>query len=169
MPSGKGEALALQASQVVDAILLSDFGRRGGRRKLQEELLKRPPFVELRRVAHKKGVLFLAVELLKFYDLALEILIARATSAATGKVVNTQDFWSAQQEIKRAVLGAGYEEHKYLDIFVGLDFLAGQKVRDESELSLAKLRSDLQEKITELTPQKNSGKEIECEMQTAQI
>ena len=170
----KGAALAAQARVVINLILHSDFDRRGGRRKFQERLLAQPLIVELREAAPRKpSATTLAAKLLAFYEQSLAILITRAeNSVRTEKgmrLESTQSFWNAQQEIKRAVLGRGYEEHKFLGIFVGLDFLAGQKVRDESEFGLKELRNALQAKIETLSPRGNPRKETTCSAQAAQV
>lgn len=164
----RGEALALQAGVVAGITLRADFNRREGKRKFQVQLVACPLFAELRGAAEKKNVLQLAVELLKFYEQSLAISVARKETERTGRVQNTQEFWSAQQEIKRTLLGSKYEEKKFLGIFVGLDFLAGQKVRDLNELDLERLRASIREQVKKLSPE-NPRKDLMCSTQTAQI
>lgn len=163
-----GKELALQAGKVIDVILHSDLGKKGGRREFRFQLLGNPPFIELRGAATSSNVVWLARELLKFYEQSLAILMAREESARTGKTQNTQEFWYAQQEIKRILLGDAYEEKKFLAIFHGLDFLAGQRVHTGSELECKRLLNAVREKA-EVLRNPGNRKEPPCPVSTVQI
>ena len=159
--TGRGEELARKAGEVMDAILLSDFTKRGGRRKLRLEFLEKPLFVELHAV-RKPNAISLAAMLLKFYEQSLAIAIAREAGE------KTHDFWNAQQKIKQGVLGSKFEEKKYLGIFHGLDFLAGQKIHYGSELGRKRLLASVKEKI-EVFCSNSNRKDTRCGTTTAQI
>ncbi len=140
--TGKGAQLALWASELVDAILATNFRRKGDRRRLRPLLLENPLFAELRKAAKRQNVIWLAAELLKFYEQSLSIAAAREENR------KTHPFWEAQQEIKRAILGDRFREDRFLGIFNGLDFLAGQKIHYGSELEREKLLAEIKEKVS---------------------
>lgn len=162
MPSERGEELARRTDEVMDAILRSDFTKRGGKRKLGLELLGKPLFLELSETVQRSNVISLATELLKFYEQSLAIAVAREAGE------KTHDFWNAQQKIKQDLLGGKFEEKKDLGIFHGLDYLAGQKIHYASELDRKRLVASVREKIEAFSPD-NNRKDTRCSTATAHV